>query len=300
MKQNKWIVDAIVFIALLFVFLPDLTGFALHEWIGIAIAGVLLVHFLQHWNWVISTSQRISNLKGKVLSRYLVNGGLALGFTTITVTGLVISSLLMLPLDNYEAWRLVHVSSSYITVTLLILKFVMHWDMIAKVLKNVFGVDKATMNLDEQNRRKFLRGAGVTALAGLIAIAEFKEWKNKTTDFSVTTDTDIAEDLEPVVEVVPTMVPTDSVVVESGENLEQATLIEEEQEPTESTNVEIAEEAVVEPTETEEPVIVPTETEAVTTTGVVKCRKGCSYPGRCGRYVDDNQNQKCDLGEPIW
>jgi hypothetical protein len=31
----------------------------------------------------------------------------------------------------------------------------------------------------------------------------------------------------------------------------------------------------------------------------VRCSQGCSYPGRCGRYVDSNDNGLCDLGECI-
>jgi hypothetical protein len=30
---------------------------------------------------------------------------------------------------------------------------------------------------------------------------------------------------------------------------------------------------------------------------VVRCRRGCSYPGHCRRYVDDNGNGRCDFGE---
>jgi len=30
---------------------------------------------------------------------------------------------------------------------------------------------------------------------------------------------------------------------------------------------------------------------------VVYCRKGCSSPGHCNRYVDSNNNNLCDLGE---
>ena len=29
----------------------------------------------------------------------------------------------------------------------------------------------------------------------------------------------------------------------------------------------------------------------------VRCRRACSYPGHCRRYVDSNNNQRCDLGE---
>jgi FtsZ-interacting cell division protein ZipA len=29
----------------------------------------------------------------------------------------------------------------------------------------------------------------------------------------------------------------------------------------------------------------------------VRCNKGCSFPGRCRRYRDTNNNDRCDLGE---
>jgi hypothetical protein len=39
-------------------------------------------------------------------------------------------------------------------------------------------------------------------------------------------------------------------------------------------------------------------TSSATTTGcVLRCNKGCSYPGRCRRYTDSNKNGKCDLSE---
>jgi len=31
----------------------------------------------------------------------------------------------------------------------------------------------------------------------------------------------------------------------------------------------------------------------------VRCQKGCSYPGHCHRYVDTNNNNRCDLGECV-
>jgi hypothetical protein len=32
-------------------------------------------------------------------------------------------------------------------------------------------------------------------------------------------------------------------------------------------------------------------------TCVVRCPNGCSYPGRCKRYMDSNGNNRCDWGE---
>jgi hypothetical protein len=36
---------------------------------------------------------------------------------------------------------------------------------------------------------------------------------------------------------------------------------------------------------------------ASSTACTIRCNKGCSYPGRCRRYVDTNRNNRCDLGE---
>jgi cytochrome b len=34
-------------------------------------------------------------------------------------------------------------------------------------------------------------------------------------------------------------------------------------------------------------------------TCTVRCQRRCSYPGHCHRYVDTNQNQRCDMGECV-
>jgi hypothetical protein len=293
MKKNKWLIDGIALVALLLVFLPGLTGFTLHEWLGLGIAGVLLVHFLQHWNWVVSTSQRVYKLKGKVLSRYLVDTGLAFGFITITVTGLVISSLLMWPLNNYGVWRYLHVLSSYLTAFLLVLKLVIHWEMIGKIFHTVFGIKKEKiaqpkLSIDHKKRRDFLRGAGITTIAGAIAFTEFQDWQRSIAQpISVDEALTESEETKELEEVVPTITPTESpeiinVVIEHDE----PTAAPSEEPTAELTTVPTVEEAIE---------------DAITETGVVKCRKGCSSPGKCGRYTDTaNNNNLCDLGEPIW
>ena len=40
-----------------------------------------------------------------------------------------------------------------------------------------------------------------------------------------------------------------------------------------------------------------TSTQQTGSSCVVRCNKGCSYPGHCRRYTDSNNNGKCDLGE---
>jgi hypothetical protein len=40
-----------------------------------------------------------------------------------------------------------------------------------------------------------------------------------------------------------------------------------------------------------------TASQSTSSSCVVRCQRGCSYPGHCRRYVDANGNGRCDLGE---
>jgi len=42
--------------------------------------------------------------------------------------------------------------------------------------------------------------------------------------------------------------------------------------------------------------VAPTEEPAIDTC-VVRCPRGCAFPGQCRRYIDENGNDLCDLGE---
>ena len=70
----------------------------------------------------------------------------------------------------------------------------------------------------------------------------------------------------------------------SQENLVQSTPVQQQQ-PT-------PEAIVSEPTDTiQADNIQPVEN------CVIRCDKECAFPGLCRRYIDENQNQLCDLGE---
>jgi hypothetical protein len=42
---------------------------------------------------------------------------------------------------------------------------------------------------------------------------------------------------------------------------------------------------------------IPSTSSSSSSSCTVRCRKACSYPGHCHRYVDANDNGRCDLGE---
>ncbi len=291
-KQKKnWLVDAALFVGFLIATLLDLTGLAVHQWLGIAIVALAGYHLLAHQQWVVSVTQRFfGRTSGKARRFYLVDAGLLIGFMAIGITGLVISSWLDLTLAAYETWRVVHVMATVITLGLIVLKIGMHWQWIANVAaRHIFpaprpaGAGLAAQPVVAQakiGRREFVRlmgFVGVTALlAGVHALKD--DATGQATASVALAQTSGAADERTVAQaatpITPTAVPGPTIV---------------------ST----ATPAVVAQTSG---VSAKANSASAATTGaasscVVRCSKRCSYPGRCRRYVDTNGNKRCDLGE---
>lgn len=119
-------------------FLPQITDYDLHEWLGLAVGATLIVHLIQHWQWMVSISKNLYKSQAHLLICYFLHGLLASGKSGIILTGLVISSILSLSLVNYEAWYVVHFSISYISLVLLLLKIALHWKQINNVIACLF------------------------------------------------------------------------------------------------------------------------------------------------------------------
>ncbi|MCX6030441.1 MAG: hypothetical protein NT169_14230 [Chloroflexi bacterium] len=289
-KQKKnWLIDAALFVGFLIATLLDLTGLAVHQWLGIAVVALAGYHLLAHQQWVISVTQRFfGRTSGKARRFYLVDAGLLIGFTAIGITGLIISSWLDLTLATYEVWRVVHVVVSVITLGLVVLKIGIHWRWIMTVAaRHIFpapqpaGVSLAAQPVISQariGRREFVRlmgFVGATALfAGVNALKD-DEAGQATTSVALA-QTSGAADERPAAQAATPITPT---VVPGPTLVPTATAAAQASGAAAKTNAANA------------------ATKSATTSCVVRCSKRCSYPGRCRRYVDTNGNRRCDLGE---
>lgn len=140
MKQDKqranWIMDAALFGGFLTAMALDLTGVALHQWLGIAIAGLAGWHLAAHRGWVKTITARFfGHINGRARLFFFVDAGLAAGLLTISGTGLVISTWASLTLANHDAWYAVHVAASLMTLALLVAKIGLHWRWIVSVAR---------------------------------------------------------------------------------------------------------------------------------------------------------------------
>jgi hypothetical protein len=253
-SKTNWIIDAALLAGFLAACWLDLTGVDMHQWLGIAVGIMGNFHLLSHRSWVKSTTRGFfKKLSAPARAFYLLDVGLLLGFGSILVSGLVISTWLGQPTVS-PVWRQAHIIASIITLLMIVVKIGLHWRWVVGVAnRHIFGHVTTSDILRPSpqaparvmlGRREFLKlMAGVGALSFLPFVNALGA----------------AAQSQPVTVNTTTKPATQSLVARSGSSAATAP----------SNNC------------------------------TVRCNKGCSYPGRCRRYIDSNKNNRCDLGECI-
>jgi hypothetical protein len=68
------------------------TGLVLHEWLGLAMVGMVLAHLLFAWSWIASQSRRFFTLQSiRARINYLLNLSLFAAVTAVIFSGILIS-----------------------------------------------------------------------------------------------------------------------------------------------------------------------------------------------------------------
>ena len=304
MKKNiqvkNWWIDAVMLAGYLFCFYLEFTGVIGHEWLGVGIGLLAVLHTWLHRDWVVRVTRRFFSGAG-ARSRwyYLVDILILLGFIVILETGLVISTWLNLDLVKYAAWLDIHTYASFTTLALLAVKVAIHWRWVVSIAGRIFDPEKGMspvrglnpvpvpvpVNKDAVDRRRFLGLMGVVGMGSLLAVINVVR---ENSIFQTNSDVSasalgIAED--------PTTIPPDT----TAESVAQSS-------PAVAEPAMTGADATAEPAVIGSPTALPTaeptqETQVAMAACQVRCSKGCAFPGRCRRYVDQNGNGLCDLGE---
>jgi hypothetical protein len=264
-QKTKWWVDVILFACLIIAFFMDLTGVALHQWIGVFITALAAYHLLAHWGWVSSVTQRFfAGASGKARLYYAVDAAVLGGLAVIASTGLVISTWLDLSLANYGAWLAVHITASIVTLVATLVKLSLHWRWIASTTRKIFAPPAPAAGA--MSRQEFIKVMGVVGLASFLALT------NATGSLSNLQQTEATASLDSQ----PSSSSTSGSPVSSTSASSSTASID-------SASSQVASDTSA--------------ASSASSTCVVRCGRGCSYPGHCGRYTDSNNNSRCDFSE---
>ena len=257
-QKRNWLIDAALWMGFLATFFLDLTGLAAHQWLGLAVGLLAFYHLARHWQWVRAVAGRVLVTGGRSRLYFAIDAGLLLGFSLILITGLAISSLLSLPLAGWLAWRQVHVLASVTTLVLVTAKIGLHWRWVAGTARRLV---EPRARADATVRPVPIAPAAVgrRSFLALMGIAGM------------------------------------------AAALAACRALDNRTEPSEQNPAPPAPSVSSKPTATDaaprDADLAPPGTAIPIAPCTVRCPNGCSFPGRCRRYTDQNGNGRCDLSE---
>ena len=129
-RLDFWL-DALLFVAYTLAYSLGFTGIAVHEWLGIGLGVVLLVHLTLHWDWVIRTTRKLLLPGGRERFIWLVNLLLLVSMTLCIASGILISEVALpelgITLRASSFWRNVHDTTATVTLILVPIHAALRW-----------------------------------------------------------------------------------------------------------------------------------------------------------------------------
>jgi hypothetical protein len=91
-NRPRLIVDIVLAVSFLALMSVNLTGLLIHEWWGLILTLLVVVHLLSQWDWTIaSTRVFLSRLTGRLRLTYVLNWALFISAVLVFVSGILIS-----------------------------------------------------------------------------------------------------------------------------------------------------------------------------------------------------------------
>jgi cytochrome b len=135
LKYVFWLDASLLFLFCALEVVP-FTGLLLHEWVGLAVVPMIVVHLLLSWTWIASSTRglvRSPSWRGRV--NYLLNLLLFASVTAVVYSGILISQDAVpamtgktaIRLDGIFSWRYVHNRSANLVLFLAGMHLAMNW-----------------------------------------------------------------------------------------------------------------------------------------------------------------------------
>jgi hypothetical protein len=116
-----------------------LTGVPLHEWLGVALAGALVVHLLLHFSWIESRTRRLAEPGAwRNRANVALNGTLFAAMAGAVASGLFMAKSLFpgfQPVGEYLRWHGIHETCSNLALVLVGLHLGLNGDRVSAGLR---------------------------------------------------------------------------------------------------------------------------------------------------------------------
>jgi len=133
MNRFKLILNILLTIVFLLLMDPrSFYGLGFHEWAGLIIGLFFLLHKAINWSWIKKvTVSFFKRSPGRARINYILDILLLAGMVLMILSGIAISRLIDFSWLNLGGsrifWRVMHTSSSYITLALFGIHLGLHW-----------------------------------------------------------------------------------------------------------------------------------------------------------------------------
>jgi len=141
MNLFKFFLSLIITIAMLLLMDPrSFYGLAFHEWAGLIMGLFFILHKILNWGWIKKvTIGFFRKSTGRARYNYILDVLLLAGITLMILSGIAIARTIDFSWLNLGGsrmfWRVMHKSSSFITLALFGIHLGLHWNWILQRLK---------------------------------------------------------------------------------------------------------------------------------------------------------------------
>jgi cytochrome b len=132
--------DTILFVSVVLLVAPGFSGLPIHEWLGLAVMPLIVVHILYGWRWIAATLLKLGEKRAwRSRVNFLLNTLQFIAFTVTIFSG-AMTSFIVLPAlgiapGNFENWRTLHNQWSNVVLILAALHIAMNWSWIAGMVR---------------------------------------------------------------------------------------------------------------------------------------------------------------------
>jgi hypothetical protein len=146
LKTTFWL-DVMLLVSVCALQTVRFTGLVLHEWLGLAIVGMVFAHLLFSWSWIASLSRRLFAVQSaRARINYLLNLSFFAAVTAVIFSGILISQKAIPALIGTKAapdmdwrWDSLHNDFSQFVVLLSGFHLAMNFDWVLAAAEKLFG-----------------------------------------------------------------------------------------------------------------------------------------------------------------